>query len=119
MRVDASMLSISFTASSPAVSLDPDHVARAGVITAAREIEVSQHRTMLSVVLASAAWAPQPVLDRRAVFGGVAAALLSARPLPAVARSKQKAAEMALQKETAKEARQAMKEYKCARFERE
>ncbi|KAL1528938.1 hypothetical protein AB1Y20_010260 [Prymnesium parvum] len=71
---------------------------------------------MLALLLAAAApaWlSPQP--DRRAVLrsaGG--AALLSLSPLPALARSKEKAEEKAIQKATAKEARQAMREYKYA-----
>ena len=49
---------------------------------------------------------------RRAVLSGAAAALVS--PLPAFARSKEKAKEKAMQKATAGEVRQAMKEYKYA-----
>ena len=66
------------------------------------------------LVLPAAAWLPQaPLLDRRAVLSATAAAGF-ALPLPAVAKSKKKAAEEAVQKETAKEAKQAMKEYKYA-----
>jgi len=54
-----------------------------------------------------------PTLGRRSVVLGGAAALASA-PTGAFALSKSKAAEKALQKETAKEAREAMKEYKFA-----
>ena len=60
------------------------------------------------------AWAPQAPLDRRALLSGGAAAALFATPLPAMALSKKKAAEKAMQKETASEAKQAMKEYKFA-----
>ena len=62
-------------------------------------------------------WGSPAPLDRRAVLnsGAVAAvAALGAVPLPAVAISKKKAQEKAMQKETAAEARQAMKEYKLA-----
>jgi len=59
------------------------------------------------------AWAPQGHIDRRALLSGGATALLTT-PLPAIAISKKKAQEKALQKETASEARQAMKEYKFA-----
>jgi len=76
------------------------------------------HPTMLAALLLaflvapSAAWLPQTaLLNRRAVLGGAATAIL---PLPAFAKSKEKAKEEAVQKATAKEARQAMKEYKFA-----
>ena len=62
-----------------------------------------------------AAWSPNaPLLDRRAVLSGAATTAVLATPFPAAARSKEKAAEKALQKATAAEARQAMKEYKFA-----
>lgn len=70
---------------------------------------------MIAALASFAAWAPQgsPLIDRRAVLtGAVTTAALA--PLPAFARSKEKAKEKALQKETAKEAAQAMKEYKTA-----
>ena len=67
-----------------------------------------------SLLLAPAAWLPQTPVDRRAVLSGAATAAVLASPLPAMARSKEKAAEKALQKATAAEARQAMKEYKYA-----
>ena len=67
----------------------------------------------LALVLPATAWLPPTTLvDRRAVIGGAAAAALM--PMPAFARSKEKARQMAIQKETAAEARQAMKEYKFA-----
>ena len=47
-------------------------------------------------------------------LGGATAALLSS-PLPAFAKSKKKAEEAAIQKETARAAREAMKEYKSRR----
>ena len=66
---------------------------------------------VLSATLLSAAWLPPLHLDRRAVLSGTAAVLA---PMPAMAKSKKKAEEEAVQKATAKEARQAMKEYKYA-----
>lgn len=70
---------------------------------------------MLAAALsASAAWSLQgPPLDRRAVLSG-ALTTAALAPMPAFAKSKEKAKEQALQKETAKEAKQAMKEYKTA-----
>lgn len=63
----------------------------------------------------AAALLPSSPMDRRAVLGGtVTAASLLVSPLPASARSKEKAKEKAMQKATAGEARQAMKEYKYA-----
>lgn len=63
----------------------------------------------------TAAWSPPQQMPRRAVLGGATAALFSSScPSPAFARSKEKAKEMAMQKATAKEAREAMKEYKFA-----
>jgi len=58
---------------------------------------------------------PSGTLGRRAALSGAAsaAATLSV-PMPAFAKSKKKAEEEATQKATAKEARQAMKEYKYA-----
>ena len=68
---------------------------------------------MIACVLAALSLQPPPAaLDRRAVLG--AAATLLAAPLPAAAKSKARAAAAALQKETAKEQAQAMKEYKLA-----
>lgn len=67
---------------------------------------------MIVATLAATAWAPQATVGRRAVLAGAAA--ISTVPLPAVALSKEKAKEKALQKETASEAKQAMKEYKFA-----
>lgn len=72
---------------------------------------------MLAAAVAAVvvAWSPQgSLMDRRAVLGGAATAAAAIAPLPAFARSKEKAAEKALQKATAAEARQAMKEYKYA-----
>ena len=71
---------------------------------------------MIAMLVAqAAAWSPSaPLLDRRAIFSGAATAALLGAPFPAAARSKEKAAEKALQKATAAEARQAMKEYKLA-----
>tara|TARA_B110001452_G_scaffold69251_1_gene55870 strand:- start:294 stop:833 length:540 start_codon:yes stop_codon:yes gene_type:complete len=70
---------------------------------------------MLAVALvASTAWSLQAPMDRRAVLRSAATATVLAAPFPAVARSKQAAAEKATQKATAKEAQQAMKEYKFA-----
>ena len=68
-----------------------------------------------AAIAALAAFNPQlpQQVDRRAVLSGAASAALLA-PLPAFARSKEKAAEKAMQKATAGEARQAMKEYKFA-----
>ena len=69
---------------------------------------------LVPLSLALLSWTPPAsVLDRRAVLGAAGTALLAA-PFPAAARSKEKAAEKALQKATAAEARQAMKEYKMA-----
>ena len=69
----------------------------------------------VATTLLTTAWSPPHQVPRRAVLGGSAAALFSsAYPSPAFARSKEKAAEKALQKATAKEAREAMKEYKLA-----
>ena len=68
---------------------------------------------MFACVLVALSLQPPPAaLDRRAVLG--AAATLLAAPLPAAAKSKARAAAAALQKETAKEQAQAMKEYKYA-----
>ena len=73
--------------------------------------------SMLAAVLAAVSLQPPPAaLDRRAVLssGGALAAALLAVPLPVSAKSKARAAAAALQKETAKEQAQAMKEYKYA-----
>ena len=70
---------------------------------------------MLAVaLLASTAWSLQAPMDRRAVLRSAATATVLAAPFPAVARSKEKAASKATTKATAKEAQQAMKEYKFA-----
>lgn len=70
--------------------------------------------TMLVSILAfSSAWTPQVSFDRRAVLSSAAAAVLSA-PHPASALSKKAAEDKMLMKETAKEQKQAMKEYKFA-----
>ena len=71
---------------------------------------------LVGLTMTAMALLPGAPLDRRAVLSGVVAAAPAAllAPLPAVARSKEKAAEKALQKATAAEARQAMKEYKYA-----
>lgn len=70
----------------------------------------------LATTAVLAAFSPQlPLqLDRRALLTGAATSAALLAPLPAFARSKEKAAEKALQKATAGEARQAMKEYKFA-----
>ena len=63
----------------------------------------------------TAALLPQQALQsRRAVISGAASVAILAAPWPAVARSKEKAAEKMAQKATAKEAREAMREYKYA-----
>ena len=67
-----------------------------------------------AIVAALTAWTPNALLDRRAVLGGAASAALLAVPSAAMAKSKERAAEKAVQKATAAEARQAMKEYKYA-----
>lgn len=68
-----------------------------------------------SLLLSSAAFTPPQPMPRRAVLSAAAAAAFSSsHVLPAAATSKKKAAEKALQKSTAKEAREAMKEYKTA-----
>lgn len=69
---------------------------------------------LTTVTILLAAWTPNAPLDRRAVLSGAVTAASALAPLPAFARSKEKAAEKALQKATASEARQAMKEYKLA-----
>ena len=61
---------------------------------------------LLLATPAAAAWLPQAThADRRAFLSGAIAAASGLAPLPAFARSKEKAAQMALQKSTAKEAR--------------
>ena len=70
---------------------------------------------MLSLLALPGAWSP--TVDSRAVASrrsaiGLGAALCA--PLPAFARSKEKAKQDAIQKETAKEAKEAMKQYKAA-----
>ena len=70
---------------------------------------------MLSLLALPSAWSPQ--VDGRAVASRRSAISLGAAlfaPLPAFATSKEKAKQMAIQKETAKNAKQAMKEYKFA-----
>ena len=71
---------------------------------------------LLASIAPLLAWSPQldgrAVVSRRTAVVGLGAALVV--PLPAVAKSKEKAKQEAMQKETAKEARQAMKEYKFA-----
>jgi len=69
---------------------------------------------VVAALLTSAASWQAPLVDRRAVLSGAATASVLAAPLPAFATSKEKARQKALQKETAAEARQAMKEYKYA-----
>lgn len=62
----------------------------------------------------AAAWTQPPPLCRRAALGA-ALSTAALHPLqPALAKSKEKAAEKAAQKATAREAREAMKEYKFA-----
>ncbi|KAL3914252.1 MAG: hypothetical protein SGPRY_007687 [Prymnesium sp.] len=63
---------------------------------------------------ASALRAHAPLSRRAVLSSSLAPALVVSVPLPALARSKEKAEEKAIQKATAKEARQAMKEYKYA-----
>uniref|UniRef100_A0A7S2JG32 PS II complex 12 kDa extrinsic protein n=1 Tax=Haptolina brevifila TaxID=156173 RepID=A0A7S2JG32_9EUKA len=66
------------------------------------------------IVPTTAAWLPQ-ASNRRAVISGAAALLPAAlTPSPVFARSKEEAKKKAAMKETAAEARQAMKEYKFA-----
>ena len=86
-----------------------------GSPSTSRDGSMLLHAAIIAMLVATAAaWSPSgPLLDRRAVFSGAATAALLA-PFPAAARSKEKAAEKALQKATAAEARQAMKEYKTA-----
>ena len=70
---------------------------------------------MLSLLALPAAWSPQ--VDGRAVASRRSAISLGAAlfaPLPAFATSKEKAKNMAMQKETAKQAKEAMKQYKFA-----
>eukprot|EP00964_Phaeocystis_antarctica_P045614 scaffold26272_cov51-Phaeocystis_antarctica.AAC.2 len=70
---------------------------------------------MLSLFALPSAWSPQ--VDGRAVASRRTALSLGAAlfaPLPAFATSKEKAKQMAIQKETAKEAKEAMKQYKFA-----
>ena len=77
----------------------------------ARKISTRCNVEMLALGLllatpAAAAWLPQAThADRRAVLSGAIAAASGLAPQPAFARSKEKAAQMALQKATAKEAR--------------
>jgi hypothetical protein len=94
-----------------------DQIITSELIRHIRAMPVASHALLVVVgllvaVAPSAAWSNLPQFSRRAVFSGGAAAL--AGPMPAFARSKEKAAEKALQKQTAAEARQAMKEYKYA-----
>ena len=70
---------------------------------------------MLTLFALPSAWSPQ--VDGRAVASRRSAISLGAAlfaPLPAFAKSKEKAKQDAIQKETAKNAKQAMKEYKYA-----
>ena len=70
---------------------------------------------MLALFALPSAWSPQ--VDGRAVASRRSAISLGAAlfaPLPAFAKSKEKAKQEAIQKETAKNAKQAMKEYKYA-----
>ena len=70
---------------------------------------------MLSLLALPSAWSPQ--VDGRVVASRRSAISLGAAlfaPLPAFATSKEKAKNMALQKETAKQAKEAMKQYKFA-----
>ena len=70
---------------------------------------------MLALFALPSAWSPQ--MDGRAVASRRSAISLGAAlfaPLPAFAKSKEKAKQEAIQKETAKNAKQAMKEYKYA-----
>merc|ERR1719401_244012 len=70
---------------------------------------------MLALFALPSAWSPQ--VDGRAVASRRSAISLGAAlfaPLPALAKSKEKAKNEAIQRETAKEAKQAMKEYKYA-----
>ena len=70
---------------------------------------------MLSLLALPSAWSPQ--VDGRAVASRRSAISLGAAlfaPLPAFATSKEKAKNMAMQKETAKQAKEAMKQYKFA-----
>ena len=89
------------------------------VITPPRKLRLSSFcvgaNEMLSLLALPSAWSPQ--VDGRAVASRRSAISLGAAlfaPLPAFATSKEKAKQMAIQKETAKNAKQAMKEYKFA-----
>mmetsp|Transcript_69180 Transcript_69180/g.114997 ORF Transcript_69180/g.114997 Transcript_69180/m.114997 type:complete len:187 (+) Transcript_69180:57-617(+) len=69
---------------------------------------------LLVLPCCSGAWTRRPPLCRRAVFSA-ALSTAALHPLqPTLAKSKEKAAEKAAQKATAREAREAMKEYKFA-----
>ena len=68
---------------------------------------------LVNALLFVAAWQAPLQIDRRAVLSAAVPALL-ATPLPAAAKSKEAAKKKAMQKETASEVRQAMKEYKTA-----
>ena len=75
---------------------------------------------LLTFALPAAAWLPQTQHGRRALIRSAASLAVPATltlPFPAAAKSKEKAEEKAIQKATAKEARQAMKVCTCMGFQ--